>query len=633
MSNDVFKGNTTFTLPGFTTGEVTDQGNRGTCVAVSVIKALEYATASNEKFSPQFLYACCKAQAGNAAEAGLTLQNAFASVQQYGIALNSDCPYNTAQIADEAQIPAERLREVKCRTFDHPLKMLMTPQNVNEYKMILSGASGMKPVPVVTGIRFFDNLLPDGTLNVPGTFDHEIQAHAILIYGWQDTPENPLSRGYFLAQNSWGNIPVLKISYEYMEQFAIEAGYTELSAPAGVTVAAENENKIKSNMQEKKLTMIDHNALAAENEYFGLQKQNMLSEHFSFPDIRSPFPFWEKVARYVPSEPFTSPLADAPVSFADFLGQRQVNHLKCNSVKVYRINAKPGKFYNVISTFLIRTDGQQLTAGDLGLFYDYMESYGPNDKPLHTFMTIGGYPGFDSSCLPLANPTVLLCERKELQLLMNESYSIWQIKSPDAPWSMFTYDFVLHLLPNSYRSVIKMLLDKWPDYQVATVAEIKKKLLLPSRKCDIHDKIIEAEVDKLFLVEYPRFGKNKLGEIQIQDKTTQKFKPRKRFIKSASQLKYEYITCATLRLLCASLIPIVSFAVLDMLVGEPPARKQQYDLSLKFMWEALDNYINFFGGPVRFWIHATCKLLVIILLWMLEGANIRKRLKLEYNIN
>ena len=627
----MFKGNTTFTLPGFSAGEVTDQGSRGTCAAVSVIKALEYAVSSKNQFSPQFLYACCKAQSDNAAGAGLSLQNAFSCVQQYGIALNSDCPYNKAQIADEAQIPAERLREVKTQPFEHPMKMLLTPQNINEYKMILSGASGMKPVPVVTGIRFFDNLLPDGTLNVPGNFDHEIQPHAILIYGWQDTPDDPLSRGYFLAQNSWGNIPVLKISYEYMEQFAMEAGYTAMPAQANAA-STEKERITKTNELENKSTMIDNKALAAENEYFGLQKQNMLSEPFSYPDIRNPFPFWEKIARFVPQETFTSALSDAPVSFTEFLEQRQVNHIKCNTVKIYRINVKPGKFYNVITTFLTRTDGQQLSAGDLGVFYDYIESYGPNDKPLHTFMTIGGYPGFDSTCLPLATPTVLLCERKELPLLVNESYSIWEIRSPEAPWNMFTYDFVLHLLPNSYNSVVKMLLDKWPKYHSATVEEIKKKLWLPSRQGDIHDKIIEAEVDKLFLHEYPRFGKNKRGEIEIVGKTTQKIKPRKRFIKSIKQLKYEYVICAILRILCASLIPVVSFAVLDMWLGKPPTYKS-YDFSFNFLLETLDNYVNFFGGPKRFWIHMTCKLLIVIALWSLEEASIKKRLKLTYNIN
>ena len=632
MSDELFKGNTTFTLPGFSAGEVTDQGNRGTCVAVSVIRALEYAVSSNEKFSPQFLYACCKTQADGTMGAGLTLQNAFASVKKYGIALNRDCPYNKAQIADEAQIPAERLREVKTQPFEHPLKMLLTPQNVNEYKMILSGASGMKGVPVVAGIRFFDNLLPDGTLNMPGSFDHEIQAHAVLIYGWQDTPDNPLSRGFFFAQNSWGNIPVLKISYEYMEQFAMEAGYIELPAPAAVDGSMEKECFTETNKLENKNIMIDNKALAAENEYFGLQKQNMLSESFSFPDICNPFPFWEKVARFVPQETFTSPLADAPVSFTEFLEQRQVNHLKCNTVKIYRVNAKPGKFYNVISTFLIRTDGKQLSAGDLGLFYDYMESYGPSDKPLHTFMTIGGYPGFDSTCLPLAAPAVFLCERKELPLLINESYSIWEIRSPEAPWNMFTYNFVLHLLPNSYHSVVKMLLDRWPEYQSATVENIKKKLCLPSKQRDIHDKIIEAEVDKIFFHEYPRFGKNKRGEIEILEKTTQKIKPCKRFIKSIKQLKYEFIICIVLRILCASLIPVVLLAVLDMWLKKPPTYKS-YDFSFQFIKETWDNYVIFFGGPKRFWIHMICRLLFFAIVCMLEEASIRKRLKMTYNIN
>lgn len=633
MSDDVFKGNTTFTLPGFSGGEVTDQGDRGTCVAVSVINALEYAASSGEKFSPQFLYACCKAQAGSAMETGLTLQNAFSCVQQYGIALNSDCPYNAAQIADEAQISAERLKEVKTRSFGHPLKMLLTPQNVNEYKMILSGAAGMKPVPVVTGIRFFDNLLPDGTLNVPGAFDHEIQAHAVLIYGWKDTPDDSLSRGYFLARNSWGKIPVLKISYEYMTQFAMEAGYTAVPLLAETVAVTEKETKTEMNVQENQYKMIDHKALAAENEYFGLQKQNMLSESFSFPDIRSPFPFWEKVACNVPQNAFTSSLGDAPVSFAEFLEQRQVAHLKCNKVKVYNITAKPGKHYNFISTFLIRTDGKQLTAGDLGLFYEYMETYGPNDKPLHTFMTIGGYPGFDATCLPLATPTVILCERKELQLLlMDEPYSIWQVKSPDAPWNMFTYEFVLHLLPNSYNGVIKMLLDRWPDHLPATVSEIKKKLLLPPRRGDIHDKIIEAELDKIFLVEYPKYGKNKHGEVVNRDKTMQKVKPRRRFIKTAKQLKYEYVTCCFLRLACASLIPLATIAVLDALAGKASS-SVEYEFSVKFMREALDNYINSFGGMLRFFVSMTGKLLALMIVWYLEESSIRKRLKLEYNIN
>lgn len=625
MSDDLFNKQTAFTLPDFPAGQVTDQGDRGTCVAVSVIKALEYAVSTGEQFSPQFLYACCKAQAGKGERAGLTLQNAFDCIKQYGIALNKDCPYNKAQISDEAQISAARLKEIKTRNFDHPLKMLLTPQNVNEYKKILSGQSGIKPVPIITGIRFFDNMLPDGTIHVPGSFDHELQPHAILIYGWKDTPHDPVSRGYFLAQNSWGNVPQLKIQYEYMEQFAMEAGYTEIEA--STLHISTTDGKTGPDMPGKAKVCNDNKVLAAENEFFGLQKQNMRSDRFSYPDIHSPFHFWEKASQYVP-ETCLTPLDDAPVSFAEYLKERGTDHLNCKNIRVYRITAKPGKYYTVISTFLSRADEQKITAGDLGLFYDYMETYGPNDQPLHTFMIIGGYPEFDPTCQPLPNPTVILCERKELQLTLDDPICIWKYKCPDSPWNMFTYDFILHWLPCSYHRAVKLILDKWPEYQSATIAGIKKKLTLPEQK-DIHEKIIESEVDKIFLTEYPRFGKNKQGEIEIRDKTALKFRPCKRFVESAAQLKLEFIIGSLVKILCGSLIPLIVFSIMDLMSNE---KFNTSKWSIKFLVEVYENYVNSFGGGIKFWIYFTCKFLFLILLWVLGCINMQKRLKLEYNI-
>ena len=82
---------TSYIVPYFA-AKATDQGARGTCAVFSSISLLEYYFANKIKFSPQFLYACCKLaeDTENTKFAGTSIKNIFDCIQQFGGFLLND---------------------------------------------------------------------------------------------------------------------------------------------------------------------------------------------------------------------------------------------------------------------------------------------------------------------------------------------------------------------------------------------------------------------------------------------------------------------------------------------------------------------------------------------------------------
>ena len=164
--------------------------------------------------------------------AGATLENVFQAITQYGVIPEEEWPYNLYPAVNEAQISAERLSEFSpSREFSETnFHMLYTPNNVEEYKSILRGDNGNKPMPIVVGCAMFQPLnIENDWLGMPLLSANPAGGHAMLIYGFNNTSDVP-GGGFFLAQNSWGeqwghgNSGLLKIPYAYIQNFAMNAG-------------------------------------------------------------------------------------------------------------------------------------------------------------------------------------------------------------------------------------------------------------------------------------------------------------------------------------------------------------------------------------------------------------------------
>ena len=297
-----------YIIPNFV-AKATDQGARGTCAVFSAISLLEYYFAGRTKFSPQFLYACCKLTEDpeNAEVAGTSIKNTFDCIQQFGLLPFEQWPYNPNQTEDEAQITKSRITEFETMsTSDVNFHMLYAPSNIDEYKYILTGHNGKRPMPIVVGCRVFSPIdISNDWLEMPSPGAIADGGHAMLIYGFNDEKQIP-GGGYFLVQNSWGqhwsknNSGLLKIPYLYIVENAIEAG----------TIWEQNRDNVVSQNAD---LILDYVTTATENmrdavsgifeitagdsiivDKSGNARLNTLQNQKSFID--NGFSFWRKLS-------------------------------------------------------------------------------------------------------------------------------------------------------------------------------------------------------------------------------------------------------------------------------------------------------------------------------------------------
>ena len=144
-------------------------------------------------------------------------------IQQFGGLPFERWPYNPNQTEDEAQITISRITEFETISLsDVNFHMLYTPTSIDEYKYILIGHNGKRPMPIVVGCRVFSPInISNDWLEMPPPGAIANGGHAMLIYGYKDEKLIP-GGGYFLVQNSWGvnwlknNSGLLKIPYQYV---------------------------------------------------------------------------------------------------------------------------------------------------------------------------------------------------------------------------------------------------------------------------------------------------------------------------------------------------------------------------------------------------------------------------------
>ena len=510
---NIFEQSTEYRLAGFP--QKLDQGERGTCAAFSIVSMLEYYLGFKEKLSPQFVYACSHIDNEND---GTELEELFKNVKRFGICRYADWPYNKTDNGNQSQISdPELLKKLPVIRFDDlELQMLKTdpPRGIEEYKSILSGMNGKKPSPVIVGCQIFRNTFAEsGWMKLPDSvFEQSLGGHAMLVYGWKDTPGKE-SAGYFFAQNSWNGNNHIKIPFEYIENHAIKAGCFAADAiDAGM---AEEPKKTETAPAEEKETLpmqenTDKKELSADlieikNDFFSSQKKNMMRGKYSYPGIKLPFPhmlgaYWNvKASSFDQPENFRN-----PEGFSKYLREKGIGHLY-GEVLIFRIQIKKQFYYHLISAFLFRYDGREVDAKDLDLLLHYYNDvYSPScrNKALHTILTIGTMGKFAESCRTTCDPAMFLCERNDL--------GVWLFQIPDAECGWITQEFFSHILPGDLVPVIKSKLESWNPNEKIDLKTIKESLGV-SEKYQLYDRTVESALDILF--QSGKYAKNKKGNI------------------------------------------------------------------------------------------------------------------------
>ncbi|MBQ9771815.1 MAG: C1 family peptidase [Lentisphaeria bacterium] len=511
---NIFSESTEYRLKGFP--RKTDQGERGTCAAFSTVAMLEYYLDFKERLSPQHLYAICHLD--NDTE-GCDIARVFSSVKEYGVCRYSEWPYNRNRGGHENQTVAEVLHSLNPIRFENvEFQMLKTnpPRGIDEYKSVLSGADGKRPSPIVVGCKVFSTTFDEpGWAKLPTTpFDAENGYHAMLIYGWKDTPGME-SKGYFYVQNSWGSMNDIKIPFEYIEEYAYsagrfvaEAGSSEVEEPEIATDSGNNETVKEAPVDEKvdvKVPGLPAKATADKNDFFTSQKKNMMDGEYSYPGIRLPFPknigaFWNvKTSCFNQAENHRN-----PEGFRKYLEQKGIKHLY-NEVKIFRIQIQGSAYYHLVSAFLYRNDGKQVDMNDVDqLLHYYNDVYSRSCRvpARYTIFTVGTSGKFADGCSSSCDPALFLCEPGE--------DGAWLFHLPKAECGWITQEFFSHLLPGSYYIPIKNKLDNWVGSGVINKDTIRESLGAVDGR-GLYDRQVESALDLIF--SSGEYAKNKAGNI------------------------------------------------------------------------------------------------------------------------
>ena len=553
-----------FVLPHFQVRR--DQGSRGTCAAFSAVAILEYLCGNQKQYSPQYLYAATHLSEEMREQSGTEMREIFRVIKEQGVCLYDHWPYNKVDAGDEAQISEELFESIPVETFDDvefaPLKT-DPPRNVDEYKSVLCGAGGNAPSPISVGCLLFEDpfrgtewlTLPDNSLVPPGGL------HAMTIYGWCDTP-GMASRGYFRAANSWKGAFDVKIPYEYIERYAYNAFAVvrpqdeEQTAPAG-EADAPSLGEVKSQSAPVETTPApapqntgkksDDSAARALQEKFFNDQQSNFSGDYPFPGIKlPPLQSWGINARVKCAASFRK-TQNRPGDFEEYLVKNDITGIR-GEVRIYRIVLSCRNHYRLVSAFLSREDGKELSNSDLQHIYNYVEYFRKGDPAqvvyTHLFYTIGTDGGFDSSCHLSKDPTIIFCTLNRRGL--------WCFDMPGAEedYGWGTKEFFRHILPVNYIPDL--------DREVTagsrgvggeiSVKSLKRELELDDEKC--YDFFVARSLDELFRSgKFARDKKGHLLKILPGEDLPSGYKRAGRFTKRSSNLACGLVALTLLMLL------------------------------------------------------------------------------------
>lgn len=175
-----------------------DQGDLGSCTANAIAGAIEYDQRRQKltEFMPSrlFIYYNERAMEGSiASDSGAEIRDGIKSVNQLGVAPESDWKYN--------------VKKFKTKPTAAVFKEALLHQSV-AYKRVPQTKNGIcgclaEGYPIVFGFNCYESFEADaiartGILEMPQPHEKSVGGHAVLCVGYD------LAKGYVLVRNSWG---------------------------------------------------------------------------------------------------------------------------------------------------------------------------------------------------------------------------------------------------------------------------------------------------------------------------------------------------------------------------------------------------------------------------------------------
>ena len=251
-----------FVVPGYKdTGEVFDQGDRGTCVANAACSLLDYK--SNQQWSRQFLYHQCKWRDGIPHEEGTFIETAMEimsdeNLVDYGNVKEAIWPYNPCENGSTHQGPPPE-KAFDCTRVVSASPVFIRPgSKVADIKYLLNLNSGGKGNPVEVGLELRESFFSHSTnetgwVTMPLPGEEIVGYHAMLVVGYDD------DRQLFLVRNSWGPQWAPRndkgyaghawIPYKYIEKYCF-VGVTLISLEFGNVFVPEYDRLYNNEVAE-----------------------------------------------------------------------------------------------------------------------------------------------------------------------------------------------------------------------------------------------------------------------------------------------------------------------------------------------------------------------------------------------
>ena len=193
-----------------------DQGQLGDCVGNSIAAACQYDWMTKKQWndlmpSRLFLYYNVRVVENSvASDAGMSISDAFRSLNKTGICREDLWPYDIAKFADK---PTSACYS-NCK-LHKAFSYYSVDQNLNSIKQSLNNG-----FPVVIGISVYDSfeseaVATNGIVPMPQPSESNLGGHCVMIVGYQDSTKQ------FIVRNSWGSSWGLSgyfyLPYEYID--------------------------------------------------------------------------------------------------------------------------------------------------------------------------------------------------------------------------------------------------------------------------------------------------------------------------------------------------------------------------------------------------------------------------------
>lgn len=197
---------------------VRDQGEEGGSVGFAVAAALEYQVTRLEgqltAISPRFIYYYARKKGGfsTGQDTGAYIRDAVSILLERGAVGEEVWPYKVGEFANEPPANVSTAKHYKVKNV----------QTVGTVEQLKSALTIHGPVPGgITLFRSVNNSAVTGQIQMPGTDENQLGAHAICFVGFDDDKrlfkfKNSWGKGW--GDNGYGYLP-----YDYVERFLSDA--------------------------------------------------------------------------------------------------------------------------------------------------------------------------------------------------------------------------------------------------------------------------------------------------------------------------------------------------------------------------------------------------------------------------